>query len=179
MREAVVARTVARTDCRIKGKRGCGGQLLLGLNQLHHQGKDVKNTEWGTFCFEKLVKKNCSGPMSASHVHLQPAAEPLLNCAVCQADGFTLLFLHCHLHFYSVTCSVTLSVQFHTVICSLVLSLAVSQCKCSFTQSFAVLYCHLQFCTVTCSATLSVQFYSVICSFALSQCVNCFVCVTH
>ena len=129
---------------------------------------------WGTFCFEKLVKKNCSGPMSASHVHLQPAAEPLLNCAVCQADGFTLLFLHCHLHFYSVTCSVTLSVQFHTVICSLVLSLAVSQCKCSFTQSFAVLYCHLQFCTVTCSATLSVQFYSVICSFALSQCVNCF-----
>ena len=109
---------------------------------------------WGTFCFEKLVKKNCSGPMSASHVHLQPAAEPVLNCAVCQADGFTLLFLHCHLHFYSVTCSVTLSVQFHTVICSFVLSLVVSQCKCSF--------------TVTCSFVLSLAVLHCQCSFTLS-----------
>ena len=134
---------------------------MLGLNQLHRQGKDVKNTEWGTFCFEKLVKKNCSGPVSASRVHLQPAAEPPLNCAVCQADDSMLLVLHCHLHFYSLTCSVTLSVQFHshlqfcTVTCSATLSVQFYSVICSFALSLAVLHCHLQFCTVTCSFTPS------------------------
>ena len=137
-----------------------------------------KNRVWGTFCFEKLVKRNCSGPVSASQVHPQPAAEPSLNCAVCQADGSMLLVLHCHLHFYSLTCSVTLSVQFHshlqfcTVTCSATLSVQFYSVICSFALSLAVLHCHLQFCTVTCSFALSfavlhchLQFYSISCSF--------------
>lgn len=103
---------------------------------------------WDTFRFEKLVKRNCSGPVSASHVHLQPAAEPRLNCALCQADSSALLLLHCHLHFYSLACSVTLSVQFDAVICSFALSLAVLHCQCSFTQSFAVLHDSLFDCSV-------------------------------
>ena len=166
---------MAGTDCRIKGKRGGGGQLLLGLwPKPTPSSRERCEKVWGTFCFEKLVKRNCSGPVSASHVHLQPAAEPLLNCAVCQADGSTLLLLHCHLHFYSVTCSVTLSVQFHTVICSFTLSLAVLHCQCSFTiicsfvLSLTVLHCHLQCYTVSAVLLSHLQFCTVTCSFALS-----------
>ena len=125
---------------------------------------------WGTFCFEKLVTRNCSGPVSASQVHPQPAAEPPLNCAVCQADGSMLLVLHCHLHFYSLTCSVTLSVQFHS-------HLQFCTVTCSATLS-AILLHHLQFCTVTCSFTPSAAvLHSFIKQTVALKCVNCFVCV--